>query len=184
MKRQWGVLSFADFSLDKQRKVSRRPALTPRRTLTVTGDETGRNIEPRTSKKKTPTDTTSDSSSNQKNNPMPTRRIHIALSTQDLEATVIDYTNRLGVQATVIVPGEYALWRTDCINLSVRRDTAAQPGALRHLGWEDPEAAAFGESTDVNGIPWEHFTKAQQLAEIDAIWPGNGVIYDETETGN
>ena len=102
------------------------------------------------------------------------RRIHIAIATRDIAATVADYTARLGMAPCVAIAGEYALWRSESINLSVRQDANCAPGGLRHLGWEDPDAMDFTTSTDVNGIVWENFTAQQQAEEIEEIWPGNG----------
>ncbi|MGF1457879.1 MAG: VOC family protein [Leptolyngbyaceae cyanobacterium] len=99
------------------------------------------------------------------------RRFHIAIATQDLAATIEDYTQRLGMEPTVVVPAAYALWRTDTLNFSVRQDLACQPGNLRHLGWEDDTAEQMTADTDCNGIVWELFTAPQQAVEIDEIWP-------------
>jgi len=107
------------------------------------------------------------------------QRIHIALSTEDVAATVEDYSVRLGRKPNLVVAGEYALWRTDTINLSVRKDPTATPGELRHLGWEDPSAGGFTASTDVNGVVWERFTAEQQAQEIEAVWPGSGYTVDD-----
>jgi len=41
-----------------------------------------------------------------------TKKIHISISTHRLDATVADYSARLGVEPCVLIPGEYALWRT------------------------------------------------------------------------
>ena len=98
-------------------------------------------------------------------------KLHIALSTHEIGPTVEDYSRRLGVPPCVHVPGQYALWRTACLNLSVRRDPEQPSGALRHLGWEDADAAEFSEDRDVNGIVWERFSAQQQAAEIREIWP-------------
>ncbi|MGB5833410.1 MAG: hypothetical protein WBG92_15640 [Thiohalocapsa sp.] len=100
-----------------------------------------------------------------------TTRLHLALSTHDPNASVADYSRRLGVDPKLLVPGEYALWRTPCPNLSVRFDADSTPCALRHLGWEDPTAATFESDTDVNGILWERFSAAQQRTEMDLLWP-------------
>ncbi len=70
-----------------------------------------------------------------------------------------------------MVSGDYALWRTDTINLSIRRVAADTAGQLRHLGWEDEACEAFTVETDVNGIAWERFTAEQQAGEIQAAWP-------------
>lgn len=96
------------------------------------------------------------------------RRLHVALSVCEVDRCIVDYSTRLGCQPAVHVPGEYALWRSDEVNLSIRR--AEVPG-LRHLGWEDPSAAAFSADTDVNGIVWEHFAAEHQAAEIRLLWP-------------
>ncbi|QEY32710.1 hypothetical protein EVJ50_11215 [Synechococcus sp. RSCCF101] len=98
-------------------------------------------------------------------------KLHIALSTARLEESVADYTARLGAAPCVVIPNEYALWRTESLNVSIRQDTRCQPGQLRHLGWEDSEAQAFAEDRDVNGIVWERFSAQQQADDINAIWP-------------
>src|SRR5690349_12661899 len=98
------------------------------------------------------------------------KRFHVALAVSDVARSVLDYTKRLGVEPTVIVPDEYALWRTASLNLSIRR-TQDVPGTLRHLGWEDPSAAEFSVETDINGLPWEIFSSTQQAEEIRRYWP-------------
>ena len=102
------------------------------------------------------------------------KRIHIALASADIAATVTDYSARLDCAPSLVIPGEYALWRTDSVNLSVRQDATCRPGELRHLGFEDPSASEFSATTDVNGILWEHFSADVQADEIEAAWPGNG----------
>jgi len=104
------------------------------------------------------------------------KKIHIAISTKDIEASVIDYSNRLGCNPCVVVPDEYALWRTGSVNLSIRQDSLCKPGEIRHLGWEDSAATEFTQSKDCNGIHWESFTAEQQAAEMEAIWPGTGYM--------
>jgi len=99
-------------------------------------------------------------------------KLHIAISTSDIEETVKDYSNRLGTRPSVVVKGEYALWRTDSLNLSARQDQGCRPGELRHLGWEDPLASKLSTETDVNGVLWERFSAQQQANEINEIWPG------------
>jgi hypothetical protein len=99
------------------------------------------------------------------------RKFHIALSVVDVEGSVRDYSERLGCAPTILVAGEYALWRTECLNFSIRKVADAKAGTLRHLGWEDSAADAFSSNIDVNGIVWERFTEAQQRAEIKSIWP-------------
>ena len=104
------------------------------------------------------------------------KKLHIALSTQKIEETIADYSARLGVQPCTSVPGEYALWRTECLNISVRQDPSCEAGSLRHLGWEDPTVTEFSQDTDVNGIVWERFTAHQQADEINQLWPQAGYL--------
>ncbi|MBE9140613.1 hypothetical protein IQ254_26005 [Nodosilinea sp. LEGE 07088] len=107
------------------------------------------------------------------------RRLHIAIATQDIAATVRDYSTRLGLQPCVVVPGEYALWRCATLNLSVRQDASCKPGEMRHLGWEDDTAASFTSDTDCNGILWERFAAHHQADEINEIWPNTHYIPQE-----
>jgi len=99
------------------------------------------------------------------------KRFHIAIATHDIDATVTDYSHRLGAAPCVVIPGEYALWRTDRLNFSVRQVPQGQPGELRHLGWEDDAAAAFTTDIDCNGLLWESFAAHHQTAEINELWP-------------
>ena len=99
------------------------------------------------------------------------RRFHLALSVVDVADSVRDYSVRLGCEPALVVADEYALWRTESLNFSIRKVADAQAGTLRHLGWEDESAAAFTSSIDGNGIVWERFTEAQQLDEIKSLWP-------------
>ncbi|MGM0564944.1 MAG: hypothetical protein ACQES2_11480 [Pseudomonadota bacterium] len=99
------------------------------------------------------------------------KKLHIAISTDNIEQTIEDYSIRLGLQPCSSVPGEYALWRTESLNLSVRQDHNCSPGSLRHLGWEDPAATEFTQDTDVNGIVWERFAAGHQADEINELWP-------------
>lgn len=99
------------------------------------------------------------------------KKLHLALSSNKLEETIKDYSLRLGREPCSVVPGEYALWRTDHLNVSVRFDRKCASGTLRHLGWEDPAASQFTQETDVNGIVWERFSAQQQATEINDLWP-------------
>jgi hypothetical protein len=108
------------------------------------------------------------------------KKLHIALSTHDIAASVADYSVRLGCAPTLVVEGQYALWRTEQINLSVRCTADEPPGQLRHLGWEDATAEAFTTEVDVNGIPWERFAAHHQAAEIRQAWPGTQGPADTT----
>lgn len=99
------------------------------------------------------------------------KKLHIAISTNKIDETVKDYSARLGVEPCSYIANEYALWRTEFLNLSIRQDTSCKPGELRHLGWEDPTAKEFSQDTDVNGIVWEHFSAKHQADEINELWP-------------
>lgn len=103
----------------------------------------------------------------------PLKRFHLALGVADIAASVKDYTARLGVAPDVVIPGQYALWRTDQVNLSIRLASKNEAGILRHLGWEVPDAASFTADADTNGIVWEQFTAAQQANEIREAWPAS-----------
>ena len=98
------------------------------------------------------------------------RTLRLALAVSNIEQSVADYSARLGVMPAVVVPGEYALWRTETLNLSIRK-TSEPSGSMRHLGWEDSEAEKFSAETDCNGITWERFSASHQAQEINEIWP-------------
>ena len=100
------------------------------------------------------------------------KKLHIALSVSDIKQSVLDYSTRLSKEPDLVIAGEYALWRTDTLNLSIRRVAEEPSGKLRHLGWENPVATAFTAAVDSNGILWEEFTAQQQAAEIEQAWPG------------
>jgi hypothetical protein len=99
------------------------------------------------------------------------RKLHIALGVSSITDSIADYTQRLSNQPQVIVPNEYALWRTDAVNFSIRQIPAGEVPGLRHLGWEDDAASAFTDTRDCNGILWEEFGADQQLKEILELWP-------------
>jgi extradiol dioxygenase family protein len=98
------------------------------------------------------------------------KKFHIAVAVNDIEATVREYSHRLGAAPTLVVADEYALWRTETLNFSIRKTKEAS-GAVRHIGWEDPTAIGFTRETDANGLLWERFTEQDQQAEIARLWP-------------
>ena len=98
-----------------------------------------------------------------------TGRFHLALSVADLEASIADYSVKLGLQPECVVPGAYALWRTEALNLSIRVVSNGEAGQLRHLGWEDPDADGIDTTEDVNGMLWERFSASAQRQEIEAL---------------
>jgi len=99
------------------------------------------------------------------------KKLHISISTNKLDESIKDYSERLGQDPCSFVSNEYALWRTETLNISIRRDEDCPPGVLRHLGWEDDAALEFSSNTDVNGITWEKFSAEQQADEINELWP-------------
>ena len=103
------------------------------------------------------------------------RRFHIALAVADLKASIADYSQRLGVAPTAVVPGKYALFRTGQLNFSIN-EMPARAGQLRHLGFEDDAAKDFSSDHDVNGIEWELFSPAAQDAKIPEVY-GEEVVW-------
>lgn len=95
------------------------------------------------------------------------KRFHISIAVTDYDASVADYTKRLGCAPDKQVKGRYARWRTDLLNFTVSCKPGQEGGAVRHIGFEDPDATIFSEATDANGIVWEHFSKDAQDAEIE-----------------
>lgn len=97
------------------------------------------------------------------------KRFHIALAVKDLQASIADYTQRLGQPPTVVVPDKYAMWRTDLLNFSINQ-LPERAGQLRHLGFEDETAQGFSSDRDINGIDWELFSPKAQDEKIVEIY--------------
>ncbi|WP_019937443.1 hypothetical protein [Bordetella sp. FB-8] len=93
------------------------------------------------------------------------KRFHIALAVANLEASISDYSARLGQAPSAVVPGQYAMWRTDLLNFSIN-EMPGKAGQLRHVGFEDDSVPGYSSSIDVNGLMWELFSAAQQDARI------------------
>lgn len=93
------------------------------------------------------------------------KRFHIALAVADLEASLADYSVRLGQPPSAVVPGQYAMWRTDLLNFSIN-EKPEKTGQLRHVGFEDDAAQGYSSSVDVNGLMWELFPASEQDARI------------------
>lgn len=93
------------------------------------------------------------------------KRFHIALAVADLEASISDYSVRLGRPPSAVVPGQYAMWRTELLNFSIN-ENPEMAGRLRHVGFEDDTAQGYSSSVDVNGLMWELFPAAEQDARI------------------
>ncbi len=100
------------------------------------------------------------------------KKLHLAIATRNIEAAVKDYSERFDCEPCVVIAGQYALWRTQAFNISIRYNSSCEPGKLRHMGWEDPNAVAFSQDKDVNGVIWEAFTAKQQAREIEEFRPG------------
>ena len=97
------------------------------------------------------------------------KRFHIALAVRDLDASIADYSKRLGQAPTALVSGKYAMWRTDLLNFSINQNPE-RAGQLRHLGFEEDSAEGFTSTADVNGIEWEHFSSAAQDERIVTMY--------------
>ena len=93
------------------------------------------------------------------------KRVHIALAVASLDASIADYSERLGQPPTAVVPGLYAMWRTELLNFSIN-ETPEKAGQLRHVGFEDDAVDGYTKSVDVNGLEWELFSAAEQDRRI------------------
>lgn len=98
------------------------------------------------------------------------KKFHISIGVTSIEQSIEDYSRRLDTKPQIIIDGQYALWRTETLNFSIRK-TNRNPGSMRHLGWEDPDAGEFTKEKDVNGILWENFNEKDQQEEINSAWP-------------
>ena len=108
------------------------------------------------------------------------KKLHIAIATNSIENSVVDYSSRLGQAPCSYVENEYALWRTASLNFSVRQVESVPEQVVRHLGWEDAAASTFTEEVDVNGILWERFSAQDQANEINELWPEANYCPDDT----
>ncbi len=102
-------------------------------------------------------------------------KVHISVAVKDLAESVAEYTKLLSAEPVLVIPSEYALWRTPVLNFSIRQTDQAV-GSVRHIGFERDDAQKFVEHRDVNGLVWETFTAEQQAEEIRAHWPS--AVYD------
>jgi len=89
------------------------------------------------------------------------KRFHISLAVRDLQASIADYSARLGQQPNAVVAGKYAMWRTDLLNFSIN-EMPDRAGDLRHVGFEDDAVEGFSRAVDINGIEWEQFSAMDQ----------------------
>ena len=97
------------------------------------------------------------------------KKLHLAIGVEDIEKSVLEYEQEFG-KPDLVIPNEYALWRTATINLSIRKTNKEEVGKLRHLGWEKESVDSFTSKVDCNGILWEEFNADNQADEINEIW--------------
>ena len=98
-------------------------------------------------------------------------RVHIAIAVTDINKSIDEYSQYLKCQPEKVIDNEYALFRAESLNLSLRV-TKDEAGTVRHLGFEDESFDGFSTFTDSNGLLWEQFNRKEQLKEIDEAWPG------------
>lgn len=97
-------------------------------------------------------------------------KVHIAISVKDIKTSIKEYSEFLQSSPALVIADEYVLWRTDELNLSLRK-TNEEVGVIRHLGFEDDKLKGFDEFKDSNGVVWELFNKQAQANEINELWP-------------
>jgi hypothetical protein len=102
---------------------------------------------------------------------MAEKRFHISVSTTDFDASMRDYSARLGAKPDMTVAGRYARWRTELLNFTISCKPGQPGGLVRHIGFEDDGEAALREEQDVNGITWEYFSEPVQQEEIKRLIP-------------
>jgi catechol 2,3-dioxygenase-like lactoylglutathione lyase family enzyme len=95
------------------------------------------------------------------------KRFHISIAVDDYDASVADYTKRLGCAPDKQIKGRYARWRTELLNFTISCKLDQAGGVIRHIGFEDDDAPGFSEHTDANRITWEYFSKEAQDEEIE-----------------
>ena len=97
------------------------------------------------------------------------KRFHIAIAVRDLDASIADYSARFAQQPNAVVPGKYAMWRTDLLNFSINQ-MPEKAGQLRHVGFEDDAVTGYSSTIDVNSIEWESFSQKEQDERIVAAY--------------
>ena len=98
------------------------------------------------------------------------QKFHIALGIKNINKAIIDFTYKLDSKPIIIIKNKYVLFRTETLNISLRKDNQV---SLRHLGWEDSTCKSFEKTVDSNRILWERFPFEYQLKEIRDIFPLN-----------
>ena len=97
------------------------------------------------------------------------KRFHIAIAVRDLEESITDYNTRFNQQPAAVVPGKYAMWRTNLLNFSINQ-MPEKTGQLRHVGFEDDAVTGYSSTIDANGIEWESFSQQEQDQRIVAAY--------------
>jgi hypothetical protein len=97
------------------------------------------------------------------------KRFHLAIGVKNIEDSIQEYTNRFGCKPVIVVKNEYALFKTDCLNVSIRKVITSDIG-VRHVGWESEKYTGFEEEKDCNGLIWETFREEDQMKEIKGLW--------------
>jgi len=93
------------------------------------------------------------------------KRFHLAIAVEDFGASLEAYSRRLSAAPELLVPGRFALWRTELLNVTI----SCKPGqaaGLRHVGFEDVSVSTPYEERDLNGIIWEYFSADAQMKEL------------------
>ena len=62
------------------------------------------------------------------------KKFPIALGVSNIEESDRDYSLRFDQEADLVIPGEYAIWRTQTLNVSIRRVPLEDSAKLRHFG--------------------------------------------------
>ena len=70
-----------------------------------------------------------------------------------MEASAEDHSQRLGCRPDLLIPGKYALWRTDAVNLSIREMGHEESGLARGMSRAMWSGVAVLSSSDyLDGI--------------------------------
>jgi hypothetical protein len=62
------------------------------------------------------------------------KRVSLVLGITDVESSAHDYSQRLGCRPDLPIPGKYVLWRSDAVNLSIRKVGHKRVGLAGGMG--------------------------------------------------
>lgn len=99
-------------------------------------------------------------------------RVHIAIGVSSLSESISFYEKKFSVSPELIIPHEYALFKTETMNISLRVVPENQIG-VRHVGVESMRFDSFTAEKDPSGVLWESFNEQAQYDEIEEIWPNS-----------